>query len=92
MWFRPPQYPILAPGPLKARLYSGQSHLAEPPSETLATLPAAAAPLVGTVNDPLAASGGWVGALAPRGAVPRSRAFAALEMQAHRGPGSLGLG
>ena len=48
------------------------------------SLIAAAAPLAGTLSDPLAAPGGWVGALAPRGAAPRSRASAALEMQARR--------
>ena len=64
--------PHFGPWTPKPRPRAPQPHLAEPPSETPATLPAAAAPLAGTLSDPLAAPGGPVGVLAPSGAAPHS--------------------
>ena len=64
----------------------GASWPIQPPhNQTPATLPAAIAPLAGSLSDPLAAPGGWVGTLAPRGAAPRSRVSATPEMQPHWG-------
>jgi hypothetical protein len=84
MWFRPPQCPILPHGPLKVPLapWAAAPHgaaLKDPgdPSGSRST-PS------GQPQQPPCGAWGWVGALVPRGAAPRSRAPAALEMQARR--------
>jgi hypothetical protein len=71
---RPPAGCPKATWTLKSTPGAWQPHLAEPRRETSATLLAAGRHLGKRPSDPLAALGGWVGALAPRGAAPWSPA------------------
>ena len=67
--------------PWKRPTGPGRPHLAKARGETSATLPAAGKPLAGSVSDPLMALGGWVGALAPHEAAPRSPAHRGRQRQ-----------